>query len=405
MKGHFYKPHCKCPGKKKKRCSCGATWSFMLDIGKDPVSGKRKQKKKGGFKTKTEAEAAAAILSAELSQGTFIEEKNITFEQFSKQWLAGYESTGKVKISTINHRKYQISILMPWFAKLKMKDITKKKYQDALNNLKKKYSDNTLAVTHCTGKMIFNKAVEMDIIKSDPTQFAHVPKVQKTVEELESEEETVKYLEKDELVKFLQTAKNTGSYKDYIIFKTLAYTGMRAGELCALKWKDINFESQQINITKTYYNPTNNTRKYYLLPPKTKSAVRKIDVEIGLLSEIDTHRRIQNKVKMKHRDIYDNEDFVFANSDKYPGYPEYPKNIRDRMKRILKLASLNTNLTPHSLRHTHTSLLAEAGVSLDIIIDRLGHKSDEITKNIYLHVTKPKKKEASQKFDELMGSL
>ncbi|MGE7604678.1 tyrosine-type recombinase/integrase [Peribacillus sp. NPDC097675] len=62
-------------------------------------------------------------------------------------------------------------------------------------------------------------------------------------------------------------------------------------------------------------------------------------------------------------------------------------------------------MTPHSLRHTHTSLLAEARVSLEQIMDRLGHIDDQITKNVYLHVTQDMKKEASHKFAELMRSL
>jgi len=73
----------------------------------------------------------------------------------------------------------------------------------------------------------------------------------------------------------------------------------------------------------------------------------------------------------------------------YPGYPVLPKNIEDQMKRILKLAGLNTTLTPHSLWHTHTSLLAEAKVDLVQIIERLGHTNNKTTKYIYLHVTKP----------------
>jgi integrase len=109
---------------------------------------------------------------------------------------------------------------------------------------------------------------------------------------------------------------------------------------------------------------------------------------------------------MKHRDIYHDEDFVFANIDEeLPGYPLYIKKIENRMRRLLKMAELNPELTPHSLRHTHTSLLAEAGVSLPQIMERLGHKNEDTTKNVYLHVTKEMKKEASQKFKELMENL
>lgn len=75
MKGHFYRPNCKCP--KDKKCKCGAKWGFLIDIGINPQTGKRKQKFRGGFKTKKEAEVAAASFLLELNNGTFVEEKNI----------------------------------------------------------------------------------------------------------------------------------------------------------------------------------------------------------------------------------------------------------------------------------------------------------------------------------------
>ncbi|TJZ65857.1 integrase [Bacillus amyloliquefaciens] len=75
------------------------------------------------------------------------------------------------------------------------------------------------------------------------------------------------------------------------------------------------------------------------------------------------------------------------------------------MKRLLKRTDLNEDLTPHSLRQTHTSLLAETRVSLEQIMNRLGHTDNQSTKNVYLHVTQEMKKEASQKFGELMRSL
>ena len=120
----------------------------------------------------------------------------------------------------------------------------------------------------------------------------------------------------------------------------------------------------------------------------------------------EKHRSNQKIIRMRYRNKYHDEDFVFAQLDKEnPGYPTYIKLIEIRMRRLLKLAGLNKDLTPHSLRHTHTSLLAEVGVSLEAIMERLGHTDDDTTKNVYLHVTKPIKKEAAHKFGELMRSL
>lgn len=403
MQGSFRRRNCKC---EKKRCTCGAKIYYRYDI-IDPVTGKRKQKEAGGFRTKTDAEEAAKRIQAELLNGTYIEEKDITFEQFSQEWLTGYQNTGKVKISTVRIRQHEIDKLMPYFGKLKLKDITKKQYQDALNDLKKNdYADNTIDGVHRTGRMIFKRAVELEVIKKDPTQYVIVPKSQMTVEELEQEIEIPKYLEKEELALFLQTTKEHGLNRDYAIFLTLAYTGMRVGELCALKWNDINFEEQTISISKTYYNPKNNIKKYTLLTPKTKTSKRIIDVDKIVLDELGKHRTDQNKIHMLYRNTYYDKAFVFAQQDKEnAGYPTYTKLIETRMARLLKLTKLNLNLTPHSLRHTHTSLLAEAGASLEQIMQRMGHSDDETTRNIYLHVTKPKKKEASQKFAELMRGI
>ncbi len=131
-----------------------------------------------------------------------------------------------------------------------------------------------------------------------------------------------------------------------------------------------------------------------------------MDIDEKVISELKHHKSFQNSISMRYRDKYHKEDFIFAHVDgKTPGYPLYIKKIENRMKRLLKLADLNPKLTPHSLRHTHTSLLAEAGVSLPQIMERLGHKDEDTTKNIYLHVTKEMKKEASQKFKKLMENL
>ncbi|MCV4233362.1 site-specific integrase [Virgibacillus sp. LDC1] len=402
----------------------GAFWHYTVEIGIDPKTGKRKQQSKGGFKTKKEAQLAAAVIEQETAQGTYVKEKNITFEEFSKQWLEIYMNTGKVKISTIRVREHEIAKLMPYFAKMKMNSIKKTDYQNALNDLKKNgkkvietnennekitknesLSESTLSGVNSTGKMIFKKAVELDIIKSNPTEFAYVPKTNKTVEEIEAEEERVKYLEKEQLALFLETAKEHGLDQDYTIFLLLSYTGMRTGELCALKWKDIDFEDQTISITKTYYNPKNNVTDYRLLTPKTENSKRVIEIDEDVIDQLHRHRHEQNRFKMENRLEYHDADFVIIKKNKYPGYPEIIKTIENRMRRLLKIANLNTDLTPHSLRHTHTSLLAELKVGLQEIMDRLGHKDDDTTRNVYLHVTKTKKKEASQKFAQLMRSL
>lgn len=405
MQGHFYRPYCKCEDKKK--CTCGATWYYIVDIGVNPKTGERQQENKGGFKTRKEAQLACAKVIDEVENGTYIKESNISFEELAEDWLREYRNSGKVKESTVRVREHEIGHLKEYLGKIKIKDIKRKRYQDMLYGLKEKerLSEGTIEGIHVTGRMIFKKAIRDELIKIDPSQFATVPKTQLTVEDLEDENEIPKYLEKEELSLFLKTAKEKGLDKDYIVFLTLAYTGMRAGELCALKWKDIDFDEGIVSITKTYYNPNNNVTEYKLLPPKTKKSKRKISIDQVVLDELKKHKSKQKIVIMENRKTYHDKDFIFTKEKEYLGYPEIIKTIENRMLRLLKLAGLNETLTPHSLRHTHTSLLAEANVSLPEIMERLGHKDDKTTTQVYMHTTKAMKKEASRKFSELMKSL
>lgn len=414
MKGYFYKPHCKCvdsngKSKRDKKCNCGASWSYMLDVGINPATGNRKQKKKGGFKSKGEAQDAAALVYAELTQGTYLEEKDITFEEFTETWKSIYKESGKTKISTHRVRDHEVNRLMPYFRKLKMKSVTREQYQNAINDLKangKKegvgLADNTLDGIHGTGRAIFKKAIELGVIRNDPTQYTYVPKIQKTIDEIENQPATLKYLEKEELALLLETAKKHGLDGDYETFLTLAYTGMRIGEFAVLRESDWDFEDHQISISKTYYNPSNNAIKYKLLPPKTEKSARKIDVEPEVSEVIKKYFEGISAIKSRLGDRYYDKGYIMPNINKHPGYPRTIKQYDLRMAKLMKLAGLNPDLTPHSLRHTHVSLLAEAGVELHDIMDRLGHKEDDVTEQIYLHVTKHKKKEASRKFAELM---
>lgn len=326
-------------------------------------------------------------MQQELAQGTFIAEKDILFKDFIQEWIKLYQTS--VKISTVRVRIHESGKLLEYFEGCQVKHITKKMYQDSpLDLFEKGFALNTIAGIHSTGKMIFSKAVELEIIKNDPTQYAKLPRPQKTVEEIENEERSVKYLEKDELARFLKAAKEQGLERDYAIFLTLAYSGLRVGELCALKWRDLSFTDQTVSITKTYYNPRNRATEYQLLTPKTSTSRRTIELDAVVFKELEKLKARQNELKMLNRNTYYDNDFVFAKTEKDMGYPEFIKTIQNRMRRLLKLAALNESLTPHSLRHTHTSLLAEAGVGIHEIMERLGHQDDEITKRVYLHVTK-----------------
>ncbi|GAA0496781.1 tyrosine-type recombinase/integrase [Salinibacillus aidingensis] len=394
MKGHFKKRGCKCDD--MEVCTC--KWTFVIDNGVHPETGKRRQKSKGNFNTKQEAQMAAIAFL----EGDQVEEDETTFKDFTEEWLTHYIHRNAPKPGTLDNRRYSIKKLMPYFAYLKLKDITDSMYQEALDDLKRKnLSRSTLEGIHTTGKMIFKYAMRKKLITENPTIYASIQKDEQKVIE-DDEEELPNYFEKEELLLFLDTIKEKGLYMDEAIFTTFSFTGMRIGELVALKWKDIDFENCTIRITKTYYNKKNNTLKYKLVPPKTLKSRRKITVDESVIITLKKHKEEQDKLISHLGDSYTDMGFIFANFRKYPGYPVLKKFVKNRMERLLKKAELNVNLTPHSLRHTHTSLLAQAGVDLEEIMDRLGHHDDDVTRKVYLHITPEMKKDASDKFGDFI---
>lgn len=395
---------CKCP-KDQKRCTCGAKWSFTVDIGVDPVTGKRRQLTKSGFETRRDAEIAAARIEAEVADGTYIKESGSLFEEYAELWLKTYQMSN-VKESSVRQREYQIRTLLKYFAKIKMPHITRKMYRNAILDLSTKMKRNTLIGVHTTARAIFRMALEDGDIKTDPTEFVKVPGSPD-----EDESKLPKYMEKEQLAEFLRLAKTRGLDQDFEIFFLMAYTGMRVGEVCVLKWSDIDFVNGTITINGTLYNPNDLKNWYKILPPKTSRSRRTIEVDKTVLKILQAHKQRQNEFKMRHRNNYHDADFVFGrmdtprNADPSYGYPFTRRMIELRMNRLTQFMNLSTRLTPHSLRHTHTSLLAEAGVSLEAIMDRLGHKDDRTTRLIYLHVTKKMKKEAAEKFADYMSDV
>lgn len=165
---------------------------------------------------------------------TYIDESKTLFKDFAPQWLAMYSEEREVKSGTIRIRQHEINNLMPYFVYMKLKDIKSDHYEGAIKKLKEQFAPNTVDGIHRTGRMIFKKAIQKELIKKDPTQFVVLQKKKKTVDELKKDD-IPNYLEKEELALFLKTVANQGLEMDFPVFLTLSYTGMRVGELVCLQ--------------------------------------------------------------------------------------------------------------------------------------------------------------------------
>lgn len=372
----------------------------------DPLTGKRVQKETSAFSTPRAAEQAGIKILAEILAGTYVAVKDLSFSEWSEQWLELYAGSGKYKNKTIDNRRSSLKVANRLIGWAKLKDITRLQYEKMLADMKEEgYSKSSIELVHVACKMMFKKAVQLELIKDNITIDAEVPIFKRTVKQIEEEEDIPEFLEKEELAKLLSIAKEFGNIQHYHMLYLLAYTGMRIGELCALKINDIDFVNKYISITKTLYD-RNAQNDYVLNSPKTDSSIRKIDFSTSVSQILNAQIAWRNEYKMSERmNFYNEEHFLFVNTRKYPGYPESSNYFRLYFDKMLQLANLPKNLSPHSLRHTFTSLMAEAGVELPAIQRLLGHKNDKITLDVYLHVTKQRKREAVDRLDALMNGL
>lgn len=166
------------------------------------------------------------------------------------------------------------------------------------------------------------------------------------------------------------------------------YTGMRIGEICALQWKDIDFDEQIINVNKTIqriYNPLDELEpsKIVITPGKTKNSIRQIPMTNDIIQILKTIK------------VEDN-CYVLSNSKK----PIEPRTYRKFYNKFMK----ETGVEPikfHALRHTFASINIENGADVKTISDILGHSDIAITLKTYTHTSQKAKEKAIEKFNQM----
>lgn len=181
-----------------------------------------------------------------------------------------------------------------------------------------------------------------------------------------------KYMEASELRKLLSQMTVT-EWKELTEF--LALSGLRFGEAAALNNEDVDLKARVIHVTKTYDSVNRE-----IAPAKSVTSIRDVYIQSEMMPTCKRIRRMMKEKKLRHG--IDSDLFLFDDAGDHIPYYAYNKYLRENTQ-----ALLGRKLTPHSLRHTHASLMFEKGVDLETISRRLGHENSAITREIYLHVT------------------
>jgi len=373
----------KVPSKKAKS---GYTWSFTIETGVDPLTGKRKQTMRRGFATKKEAENAAKELSTQLENGLNIIDNKMTLNQYLPKWLE-MAAKRKVKDTTFDHYQNVINFrILPILGHLALRDLNGTVCQKFFNPLlDQELSERYIKYIYNILNTSLEKAIDWDLILKNPLRKVDLPKERKR-----------KYTvwKREEIHRFLQFAKDEDLHY-FALFFVCVYTGIRRGEVLRLKWEDVDLTDGTLHVQRnqTYLRGT-----YSYGSLKTESCNRIIKLDDETLHILMQNKKRQNELKLLYGPQYSAENLIFSRKN---GQPINSATLAKIFNRIIKKAGV-PKLRFHDLRHTHATLLLEAGVSLKEVQERLGHSSIKMTGDIYAHVTNKMKNNASKKFSEYM---
>ena len=343
-------------------------------------------------------------IEKDILDGIKTEARNITVNDLYDLWKSLKRG---IKDNTFSNYKYlyESYVRQTVFGKKKVSSIKKtdvKKYYNYLideRGLKISTVDGIHNIIH----QVFQLAVDDDYIRKNPSD--NVLKEMKRSQDYLTEKKKALTIDQQNL--FLSYLKNSTQYNHwYPIFATMIGTGMRVGEIIGLRWCDVDMDGGTIDINHTlvYYqhHPDDKNSKtgcYATInSPKTKNSNRIIPV-VGMVKEaLMIEKRNQELRGVESVDVIDGyDDFIFLN--RY-GKTHRSNALNKAINRIIrdcndKQLTENPdtdNLLPafscHTLRHTFTTRMCEAGVNVKVIQSILGHKDITTTLNIYADVTK-----------------
>jgi len=366
----------------------GSKWAFVVDIGRDPLIGKRKQKWFHGYRTKREAEKAMAKKIAEISSGNYVEPVSISFQNLLDDWLEHYVKH-RTSPKTLETYKYLVSRhIVPQIGNLAIDKLTpyqlQKLYSYLLDhdaNAGKKLSKTTVHHIHriCYGALKW--AVQMRMIPHNVAESVTPPQRNKR---------EIKTWTQKQVNRFLEEAKKEWLYP--LFFVAIA-TGLRRGELLGLKWGDVNLDQGTLSIRRTVQR----TDAGLVVREQTKTdySRRIVSISPTTVDLLSKHRRKQAE---QLKSLGKKSDFVFTNT---VGNILEPRKVNQVFDRVIRRAGL-PKIRFHDLRHTHATLLLQQGIHPKIVSERLGHANISVTMDIYSHVIPSMQQKATKMFDQIL---
>ncbi|MEG2286000.1 MAG: site-specific integrase [Eubacterium sp.] len=323
-----------------------------------------------------------------------IKDDDILFSQFFKHWLNDVHIVGK-KPKTIS-RYMGLSknyIENSYVSKKKLKDLSSEDFQKWYNEIFEEKGANTIKNLHKLVRPALRYAFETGRTLKNYGAFLNVPKSFDVL----YPEDKIHPLTLSEHMQFINAIKG---HPLEALFNTAIDTGMRQGELFALRWSDINFKNKSIRINKTFsYDKDLKSGRYVgvVTQPKTPKSIRMIPLPNRTESILLNHKNSQKEMFLRAGLKQEEINLVFTT---VIGSHLNSQNVLKRVQKVYKECEIEKK-TFHDLRHTYATRLFELGEDPKVVQKLLGHSTVFMTLETYTHVLESLKQKTATKIDSL----
>lgn len=377
----------------------GDKWYYSFEAAQ--VDGKRKRIERVGGYSEKEARKALRKAIDEYEHGNVqIKLDKMSVADYFNYWLVNYVERN-LKYNTVkNYRNILKKYIIPKLGKYRVRTLSPEMLQEFIDDIADNattkqgnpLAQHTVAIIFTVTKEALRRAVfPYRIIKDNPMAYVDMPKYEPQPKKTKQDLKIITLDQYRELLDYFPVADS------FHIPLVIAFnTGMRRGEICALTWDKIDLVNNTITVDSNMIQHGKGT--YELASPKTKASYRTIDIGQTLVNELKEKRKSQMENQMRYGRLYDKSNFVCTEEN---GTPVLPNSIK--YKAQLVQDKLHKNFNFHSLRHTHATMLLEAGEKMKVVSERLGHSRISTTMDTYSHVTHKMRKNTVSLIEQIQN--
>ena len=337
---------------------------------------------------RSDADRKLTELLSEKDKG-IITSPNQTLDKFLDTWL-------KLVKPRLQSRTYQdYSELLKRYVrdslgKKKLESIKAIHLQELYSEMQdtRKLSPTVIRYTNTILKSAFGFAVKQDILFKNPAKMVELPKLIKR---------EMVVLSKDEALIFLNASQKE---RLATLFTFLLATGCRPSEAIGLKWQDLSFDRNSVEIKRVVvWNRTGGSWQFS--KPKTAKSRRTIPLPVSLIKELKQHRIKQHKERLKLGADWQDFDLVFPSQ---VGTPLTMGRITRVFQRIKDDCEITKPLRLYDLRHSTATFLLQKNINPKVVSERLGHSTVVLTLDVYSHVLPTMQQDATDQLEDMIFS-